>query len=204
MPGFLKYKPIITILLTLSAVGCGLEVESKSENSRFTATLNLNGQNASYVWHDGNVLIEFNSKINQGSKVFLEPELRAEDGNSYEDVLVTEVRNSSSGSAVYGIFQLDLFDADIVTFRSAIGFPNFGEKPSNPVIFRLSVQEGDFFPVLAEMAASYTGELKILEADLSRYRGRSVFLIVSVESQNNREQSVEAIWIDPRINFENF
>lgn len=151
------------------------------------------------IWHDGNQILSVNARSNDKSAVFVEPLLMLENGSYYGNVLVA--KPNKDALAVYGIYQIDIPDADRITFRAKVGY-SYEENPaSGNLVFRLSVQEGNEFPALAEIETPYDGTLKTFETDLSPYRGRFKFLILSVEVKGDNP-APEGIWLAPKISYE--
>ena len=95
-------------------------------------------------------------------------------------------------------------DADKITFRAKVGFPNFENPIEEKLIFRLMLQEGDDFPVLSALDVPYDRELKVMEVDLTPFRGRNKFLILSVESPDTNANPVHGAWVEPKLYYQFF
>jgi len=193
-------KPLI-LLVTFLFIGCGVSGEDYNYNPQ-NSTYNMTENLSQSIWHDGDAILSVNKIENVKTKAYVEPFMLLEDGLLYDNVLVNIAGEKSK--AVYGIYQLDIPDADEVTFFTKIGFSQI-EKPTDDVFtFNISLQEGDEFPTLANLETTYDHVLDVMEVDLTLYRGRFIFLILSVKTKSENPELMKAIWLDPKINYEYF
>jgi len=116
----------------------------------------------------------------------------AEDGNIYLDTI--SVGAPSDGAAhVSGALTVDVPDRDVVELGVSVGFATGSEGSA---IFRVYVQDGEQFPLLAEVVGAADGRLDSLVADLTPYRGENRLIILSVAPVDH---SAVPLWIAPQL-----
>jgi len=189
---------ILAAVFLLAGCGVGEGLPVDYDNVEY----NLSDNFKQAVWHDGTDLIDSNPQTEDDAGVFVAPVLMLEDGEVYNNVLVSKPPFKDDAKAVFGIYQVDIPDADRISFIAKVGFPYFDDPAQGQILFKLYIQDGDDFPVLAEFKTPYEGKLKVFEADLTDYRGRNVFVMVSVESLGDNNKNLQGAWFEPKLSFD--
>lgn len=176
--------------------GCGsqndpMHLFADSDSYDFTANA------STAIWHDDSKIIGF-GRNGSDSTIYVKPVILYDDYQASDllSALVTKPGKTEANYKIYGIYQIDINDADAITFKSDLAVQSEGDDAS--MLFSLSIQDGDQFPVLADSYVE-ASRPSSMEVDLTEFRGRDKFIILSVESSQATTDSTEAFWINPRI-----
>ncbi len=174
---------LATLSLVFLAIGCGATASLPPQDT----PPNLANRLDEAVWYldDG----EGSELASPGEGVLLEDGLI-----SPASILVTPPADNAQ--YVHGAFWIHVPDEPSVKFQVKVGFLA-GLKAEG--VFKVYLQYGADFPLLAEVAARADGTLDLVEADLSAYRGQHVMILLSTLAGDETGQPANAVWVDPKL-----